>query len=73
VSVAVSESKLNTGPEAEEVAELILAKLHGLALVLVGPEVTLYAETKPNEYAEAGALNVVTVTFRCTGLPATAN
>ncbi len=71
VSLVVSESPLNSGPEAEQIAELLLVKLHGAALTAVGPECVLYADERPWRTAETQAgLNLVTVSFRCLGLPA---
>lgn len=71
VALTVSESPLNSGPEAEEIAELLLVKLHGSSLPAVGPECVLYADERPWRTAETQAgLNLVTVSFRCVGLPA---
>lgn len=71
VSVAVSESKLNDGVEGEELAELLLVLLHGVALTELGEGVLLFADEGPVRYDEApNGLAITTVFFRCTGLPA---
>ena len=71
VTLSVSESVLNKGVEGEELAELLLVLLHGIALPAVGPEVVLYVEESPWRIEDtAGRLAVTTVSFRCIGLPA---
>lgn len=71
VTVAVSESRLNDGPEGEELAELILLLLHGEFLPEVGPECVLYADDGPVTYDETPTgLAVSRLSFRCLGLPA---
>lgn len=71
VIVTVTESKLNTGLEGEELAELILVLLHGMPLPELGPAVELYADADGTRCTESpDKLALTIVSFRCTGLPA---